>query len=52
MRQSKAALPQDMTPLNTADTTKFWILLVTKYMDAEHKPADTVLNTEREKVLC
>lgn len=49
MRQSNAALPHDITPLNTADTTKFWTLLNTQYIDAEHNPADTVLNTENKK---
>lgn len=49
MRQSNAALPHDITPLNTAETTKFWTLLNTQYMDAEHNPADTVLNTKKKE---
>lgn len=46
IRQSNAALPHEITPLKEADTIKLCVLLYTKYIDAEHNPADTVLNTE------
>lgn len=47
IRQSNAALPHDMTPLNTAETIKFCVLLKTKYMQAEQIPADRVEKTKK-----
>ena len=46
MRQSKAALPQLITLLKTAETMRFCFVLVTKYIALAHKPDDKVLNTE------
>lgn len=48
MRQSKDALPQDMTELNMALTIKLFVLLYTKYIAAEHNPAEKVANTAKE----
>lgn len=47
MRQSNAALPQEMTELKTALTIKLFCLLYTKYIAAEHIPADIVENTKK-----
>lgn len=46
IRQSRAALPQEMTPLNTADTIKLCNLLYTKYIAEAHSPDVNVLKTE------
>lgn len=50
MRQSRAALPQEMTELNTALTIRLLVLLYTKNIPAEHRPADSVENTRRKMV--
>lgn len=50
MRQSNAALPQEMTELKTADTIKLWYLLYTKYKDAAQTPEVNVLNTENKSI--
>lgn len=46
MRQSSEALPQEMTELKIALTIRLFVLLYTKYMAAEQKPAEKVANTE------
>lgn len=51
MRQSSAAFPQLMTPLNTAETNRFCSLLRTKNMAVEQRPENTVLNTEKQKAV-
>lgn len=45
MRQSRDALPQDITELKMALTIKLFVLLYTKYIAAEHNPAENVANT-------
>lgn len=45
MRQSSEALPQEMTELNMALTMRLLVLLYTKYIAAEHSPAENVANT-------
>lgn len=45
IKQSKAALPHDITELNVAETIKLWVLLYTKYMEAAQAPDAKVLNT-------
>lgn len=45
MRQSSDALPQDITELKMALTIKLFVLLYTKYIAAEHNPAENVANT-------
>lgn len=47
MRQSRAALAQDITALNVALTMRFSILFDTKYMTAEQIPAETVPTTKK-----
>lgn len=47
MRQSKAALPHEITELKVADTIKLWVLLYTKYMEAAQAPDAKVLNTAK-----
>lgn len=47
IRQSKAAFPQLITPLNIAETIKLWCLLYTKYNPIEHRPDENVLNTKK-----
>lgn len=47
IRQSKAALPQEITELNVAETIRLCVLLYTKYMDAAQAPDAKVLNTAR-----
>lgn len=42
IKQSSAAFAQLMTALNVALTIRFSILLVTKYMTAEQRPAEKV----------
>lgn len=51
IRQSRAAFPQEITPLNIAEMTKFCVLFTTKYIQAEHIPEVTVLKTERNAFL-
>lgn len=46
MRQSRAALPQLMTLLKMAETTRFCVLVFMKSKHAAHRPDVTVLNTE------
>lgn len=46
IKQSNAALPHDITELNTADTTKLCNLFLMKYILAAHSPDENVLNTE------
>lgn len=46
IKQSNAALPHEITELNTADTTKLWNLFRTKYILAAHIPDENVLKTE------
>uniref|UniRef100_A0A8D8GNX6 (northern house mosquito) hypothetical protein n=1 Tax=Culex pipiens TaxID=7175 RepID=A0A8D8GNX6_CULPI len=47
MRQSREAFPIEITPLKTAETARFWCLFVTRYIEAEQRPADIVLNTRK-----
>ena len=47
MRQSRAALPQLMTPLNVAETIRFVVLLYTKYRPTAQAPEDRVLKTKK-----
>lgn len=47
IRQSRAALPQLITPLKIAETIKFWYLLYTKYNPIEQRPDENVLNTAK-----
>lgn len=49
IRQSSAALPQLMTLLNTADTIRFCLVLVTKYIPLAQRPEENVLKTETGK---
>jgi hypothetical protein len=49
MRQSRAALPQLITLLNTADTIRFCFELVTKYIPVAQRPDEKVLKTETRK---
>lgn len=49
MRQSRDALPQEMTELNMALTIRLLVLLYTKYIAAEHSPAENVANTGKCK---
>lgn len=49
IKQSRPALPHDITPLKTAETAKLWILLYTKYIEAAQIPDVNVLNTKRRK---
>lgn len=52
MRQSRDAFPQDMTELKMALTMRLLVLLYTKYIAAEHIPAENVANTGKEIVNC
>ena len=52
MRQSRAALPQLITPLKIAETITFWYLLYTKYSPIEHAPDDSVLKTNEKDFQC
>ena len=45
MRQSRAALPQLITPEKTAVAIKLCLVLYTKYIPMAHKPAENVLKT-------
>lgn len=45
MRQSSDALPHDITELKMALTIKLLVLLYTKYIAAEQKPAENVAKT-------
>lgn len=47
MRQSREAFPIEITPLKIAETARFWCLFVTRYIEAEQRPADIVLNTRK-----
>jgi hypothetical protein len=47
IKQSRAALAQLITALNVALTMRFSILLDTKYITAEHTPAETVPATRK-----
>lgn len=51
MRQSSEALPQEMTELNMALTMRLLVLLYTKYIAAEHSPAENVANTAARDTL-
>jgi hypothetical protein len=49
IRQSSEALPHEMTELKMALTMRLFVLLYTKYIAAEHKPAENVANTASKR---